>query len=205
MAEAITIELPPEKSYYAGFWRRFLAVCIDLLLSAPFYYGIKALVGPQSWLGEIVFAIVMILAYPAFFSSRLQASPGMFLLKFRITDAEGQRISFGRGVYWIATSLVIWLICFAGIAYLQSQFDLYGIAQLRLSCLQQNIAEEECRHIIAESANNISYTDFMLLIYASLGLFVFLTFIWALSIALPKDKTGFHNLLCGTRFLTGRP
>jgi uncharacterized RDD family membrane protein YckC len=188
MAEVAQIQPPAARSEYAGFWRRFLAVCIDLLLSTPVYYGVKALAGQQG-----------------FFSSRWQASPGMYVLRFRITDAHGARIGFGRGLYWMATSLVMWLICFAGVAYLQSQFDLYGIAQLRLSCLQQNIAEEECRNIIQESANNISYTAFMLLVYASLGLFVFLTFIWALSIALSRDKTGFHNVMCGTRFFKGRP
>lgn len=203
MANASEIAMPANADY-AGFWVRFGAVCIDLLLSAPLYHGLSYLAGPRGWAGEAVFTVLLILAYPLFFSSRWQGSPGMYLFNIRITDAVGNRISFMRGLNWILTSLVVWLLCFAGVLYLQSRFDLIGIAQLELSCFQQNVAFEDCAHEI-ESAAGISFASFSALVDAALGLFVFLTFIWALSIALPKDKTGFHNLICGTRFLKGRP
>jgi uncharacterized RDD family membrane protein YckC len=204
MAEAAQIMEFPEESQYAGFWRRFLAVCIDLTLSAPLYYGMTYAARTYGWLGDTAFSGLLIVAYPLFFSSRWQATPGMYLMNFRITDGQGGRIAFGRGFYWILTSLIMWLICFAGVAYLQSRFDLYGIMQLLFSCHDQNIAQDDCQHEV-EQVVNIPFGSFQALVHASLGLFVFLTFIWALSIALPKDKTGFHNLLCGTRFLKGRP
>ena len=204
MAEAMAMPAQEhERSTYAGFWIRFLSVCIDLLLSAPFYYAAQHLPGKE-WVGDTIYTVAFMLAYAFFFSSRMQGTPGMYLLRFRITDVEGKRISFGRAFYWVITSVVLWLICFAGVVYLQSRFDLYGIAQLEYSCLQQNIAPEDCAQEI-EKVVNISFADFTMLVNASLALFLFLTVIWALSIALPKDKTGFHNLLCGTRFLKGRP
>jgi len=217
--------------HYAGFWVRFLSVCIDLLLCAPIYYGIRFvfdLALAQStgvsmanatvdfagtaakphelyqWWFESGFAILVLALYAGFFSSKWQGSPGMHLLKFRITDIEGRRIGFKRGLLWCVTSVIIWVICFAGIAYLQSRFDLSAIAQIQFSCLEQNIAPDDCLHEI-ESITDIPFTSFLELIYASLALFLFLALIWALSIALPRDKTGFHNLICGTRFLTGRP
>ncbi len=203
MAETMTITAQEQdSSRYAGFWVRFLSVCIDLVLSTPFYLAAGYL-SKKEWVGDTIYTVAFMAAYALFFSSRLQGTPGMYLLKFRITDVAGSRISFRRALYWVVTSMVIWLICFAGIVYLQSRFDLFGIAQLEMSCFQENIGWDDCAHEI-ESAANISFADFQMLVNASLALCVFLLLIWALSIALPKDKTGFHNLLCGTRFLKGR-
>ncbi len=192
-------------SNFAGFWVRFAAVCIDLVLSAPLYYGVEMAFGPQMhWAAESIFIVLAIAAYAFFFSSRWQGTPGMYILQFHICDDEGNRISFGRGIYWIITSFVGWAVCFAGIIYLQAHFDMRAVQDLQASCLDQNVAVDDCRREI-ESLIHIPYANFMELVYASMALFAFLALIWALSIALPKDKTGFHNVLCRTRFLKGRP
>jgi uncharacterized RDD family membrane protein YckC len=205
MAEMAMQSAPiPGQEHYAGFWVRFLSVCVDLLISTPLYYGVMAVLGDYyRWYAEAVFIVFAILYYGFFFSCRWQATPGMRLLKVYITDTHGARISFMRALYWLISSVFLWAICFAGVIYLQSRFDIFAVRDLEMSCIQENIRQADCISEI-ESVINIPFPSFQQLIYASLALFAFMSCIWALSIALPKDKTGFHNLMCGTRFLQGR-
>jgi len=216
-------------AHYAGFWVRFVAACIDLILYTPLYVGMRyafdfgvghmlgAGVADTSidfaggtakpgdiyrWWFEGLFAVVALASYAWFFSAKWQGSLGMYLLKFRITDTEGKRISFMRAFSWCITGTVGWLICCAGILYLQK--DIIAVKDMLVSCQEQNVDVLECIPEI-EKVIGIPYSSFEQLMYAAVGLTFFMFLIWALSIALPKDKTGFHNLICGTRFLRGRP
>ncbi len=189
---------------FAGFWVRFFAVCIDLVLTTPFYVGINLAFGPaHPWMAGGVFIIITIVAYGVFFSSPWQATPGMRILRFYICDAKGEHIGFKRALLWILTSMVGWAVCFGGIVYLDSRFDLRAVQDMLRSCQDNNVAPDDCAREI-ESIINFPFPTFMQMAFASLALFGFLALIWGLSVALPKDKTGFHNLLCGTRFVKGR-
>ena len=198
----------PEKSFdhedYAGFWVRFCAACIDMILYIPFYYGLKLLFGYEyRWWAETLFCVFALVTYSMFFASKFQGSPGMYLMHFHICDTRGQRITLSRAIMWGISGAVGWSFCFAGVIYLQSRFDIFAVNDLLRSCKEENIAMDDCIKEI-EALINIPFANFISLCYSALGLAAFLSFIWALSIALPKDKTGFHNLICGTRFLKGR-
>jgi uncharacterized RDD family membrane protein YckC len=188
--------------HYAGFWVRFVAACIDMALYAPFYFGIKYALGPNhEWLSEGVFGVGALLTYAWFFSSKWQGSPGMFLLKFHICGTEREKIGFWRALLWGVVGTVGWIICCAGILYLQK--DITIVHDMLESCITNNVEMTDCIPEI-EALIRIPYTSFEQLMFAATGLTIFLFFIWGLSIALPKDKTGFHNLICRTRFVKGR-
>lgn len=189
---------------YAGFWVRFFAACIDMIVYTPIYYGIMYVCGDANrWLGETIFFLVALITYAMFFASRIQASPGMYLLTFHVCNTEGKRMSFKHAIVWGIVGSIGWIICFAGVLYMQSRFDIYAVNDLLRSCSEQNIAMDDCVKEI-ESLINIPFSTFMHILYCSIGLAFFLSFIWALSIGMAKDKTGFNNLICHTRFIRGR-
>ena len=193
-----------DNTNYAGFWQRFFAVIIDMAFYTPFYYAAKIGFGEAySWWAEGFFAIFALLTYSWFFSSKMQGSLGMYILKFHICDTAKQRISFLHATIWGITSAIGWAISCAGVVYMMIRFDINAINDITMSCIEENIPSDECIKEI-ESMINIPYSTYENILYTSTGLALFLLFIWALSIALPKDKTGFHNLICRTRFVKGR-
>lgn len=102
---------------YARFWQRFAAAIIDKLITGAFA-GIYAALGGWFYafgtgtagtflVGDALFTIVVIgflicffsfdwLYYAILESSNLQATLGKLALGIRVTDLEGNRISFGR-------------------------------------------------------------------------------------------------------------
>lgn len=196
---------------YAGFWVRFFAGCVDLAIYAPLYYGIlyeSAILTHHTgssidWWGQSVFLLTALFTYPFFLANKWQASPGMYLFNFHICTPHGQRITYTRAFIWGIVGSIGWVICCAGVIYVQSHFDLYVIRDLMVSCTEQNVAPEDCNKEI-ETIVNMPFVNFIQILSASLILMIFLLLIWALSIGLAKDKTGFNNLLCGTRFVKGR-
>jgi uncharacterized RDD family membrane protein YckC len=94
--------MPVEKLIYAGFWIRMLAFVIDLAITATlailFVISRSAQANPQetAWL---YWMWVIVIGWPYFAvteSSNWQASPGKRLLGLRVSDLNGNRISFGR-------------------------------------------------------------------------------------------------------------
>ncbi|UCH63264.1 MAG: RDD family protein [Fidelibacterota bacterium] len=82
---------------YAGFWRRFAAVCIDgSVIIFALYYMQAFLLYEMS----IIVAITSIPLTWSYFSgmesSPLQATIGKMAVGIYVTDLQGQRISFGR-------------------------------------------------------------------------------------------------------------
>lgn len=92
---------------YAGFWRRVVSYFIDgLILFVPLVIVIALVVtaisgsaGTQSGSSPLVWPIALLgvwLYFALFERSHLQATPGKLALGLRVTDAEGERIGFGR-------------------------------------------------------------------------------------------------------------
>lgn len=75
---------------YAGFWRRALALIVDLIFVAIISM-LLALFGISSYALGI---LIGFLYQPVFESSRLQGSPGKNLMGLKVTDLQGQRITF---------------------------------------------------------------------------------------------------------------
>lgn len=109
----VPLEQPLEQSSYrvqpfdlrpmehAGLFKRFLAGVIDLAVLWTISYGIGLLfgflIGPSIW-GSIIATFVGVGYICGFQSSSWQATFGMKLLKIRLTDYQGERVSFLRAV-----------------------------------------------------------------------------------------------------------
>lgn len=205
----VTFETPeyndPLAGRYAGYWLRFFAAVIDLVIYTPLYFAVKVGLGVNHALAsEIIFSLFALLTYAAFFSSVLQASPGMYLLKFHVTDEHGGRISYAKALKWGVVSSIGIMLCCVGLFYMEYRFGMTAVNQLMMSCVEENLRMEDC---IAEAESMIGfpYNTFLMMQGASVLLALFLMVVWSLSIALAKDKAGFHNLICHTRFIKGRP
>lgn len=77
---------------YAGFWKRFVAAVIDLLI---LIIPIFALNWALPFAGSL---ILCILYYPVFESSPLQATPGKYWMGLKVLGENGQTLSFPRAV-----------------------------------------------------------------------------------------------------------
>ncbi|MEA1897808.1 MAG: RDD family protein [Bacteroidota bacterium] len=118
--------LTPEKKevQYAGFWLRFVAYLIDdlilgfvgFLVSLPFIGGIvfsaigigecadldeKTFLGIAGIIGSVFGLVVVVIAmgwlyYALMESSKTQATLGKMALSLKVTDLDGNPISFGR-------------------------------------------------------------------------------------------------------------
>ena len=191
-------------SDYAGFGVRFLALIIDAVFFVPYYYAIKYIAGNSYQIfAEAFYVISGTIIYALCFASKFQGTLGMYIMNFHICDTEGKKISFLRAIIWQVVCYLGVAICFGGIIYLQTRFDIFSVQDMMNSCKQWNVSISDCNKEI-EGVIGIPFESFVQLCIASLALAAFLSFIWILSIALPKDKTGFHNLICHTRFVNGR-
>jgi uncharacterized RDD family membrane protein YckC len=195
----------PLAGKHAGFWLRFVAGAIDLAIYTPLYIVIRGLFGHNHILmAIIVFDIFAISTYAAFFSSKWHASPGLKLLGIYVVDRQGQFISYGQSLKWGIISAVGFIFCCAGLVYMQYRFDLTGVLQLVRSCKEEQLLLEDC---IAEVNNiiDVPFETFTMMLQAASLLTAFLLLVWSLSVALTRDKSGFHNLICNTRFIKGKP
>jgi len=102
----VVSEEPP--TYYAGFWRRFVAAVIDDIIIISFIFGfMMALLGTQRISIALIITCVLgivlnWLYFTLFESSSKQATFGKMALGIIVTDLSGNRISFGRANvrYW---------------------------------------------------------------------------------------------------------
>ena len=102
---------------YAGFWKRFAAAIVDKLITGAFagiyaafggwFYFFSMGTADTSFVGDAFYATVVIgflvcffsfdwLYYAIMESSNLQATLGKLALGIKVTDLEGNRITFGR-------------------------------------------------------------------------------------------------------------
>ena len=111
---------------YAGFWRRLVAYLIDYLIIGAGAFAVGFLIGIVAgvagadvnggWLVAIyVITIAGYYLYYAFMeSSANQATVGKIALGLKVTDEEGNRISFGRALGRTVAKILSALILFMG-------------------------------------------------------------------------------------------
>ena len=111
---------------YAGFWRRLVAYLIDYLIIGAGAFAVGFLIGIVAgvagadvnggWLVAIyVITIAGYYLYYAFMeSSANQATVGKIALGLKVTDEEGNRISFGRALSRTVAKILSALILFMG-------------------------------------------------------------------------------------------
>jgi uncharacterized RDD family membrane protein YckC/tetratricopeptide (TPR) repeat protein len=108
--EALRAQRP--RSPYAGFWRRFAAMLIDVTILAVFWFLADMLVvamfypfthvPPAAETTGPIFAVLLViffcLYFPLFESSKKQATWGKMALGVVVTGLDGKRISFARAL-----------------------------------------------------------------------------------------------------------
>ena len=104
---------------YSGFWRRFVAYVIDnILLSVVFWLLVLVLggiAGDGGVFGAYTLAAIgWLLYYAAMESSSIQATVGKMALGIKVTDLEGNRISFGRALGRNLAKIISVLIFYIG-------------------------------------------------------------------------------------------
>lgn len=101
---------------YGGFWKRFIAYFIDLLVSYILIFIIMIIFGhfaeqrgheiatidnffvEKQFLFNVTCMTALVLYYVLFECSPLQATPGKLCLGMRVTTMELQTVSFGRSL-----------------------------------------------------------------------------------------------------------
>lgn len=189
---------------YAGFWVRVMAAIIDLLLFTPLYIAFKFALPQSTLIAEVIFTTVALIAYTWFFASRHQASPGMRAMNIHIRTRWGTRLSYARALWWGVTGMAGWALALAGVIYLMVNYDLDAINATVYSESFQTLAPEE-KVAQFEALTGLSFEVFYRWVLIAWGILIVLCTVWSLSIGLSKEKAGFHNLICQTRFVKGRP
>lgn len=187
---------------YAGFWERFAACVIDMILFTPVYLLLMWVFRDIPTIGGSIFVILALLFYAWFFSSTWQGTPGMHWMKIHICSVEGKRLTFLHALTWGLVSAAFVTLCFSGILYVENRFDLAQIQAWMMQDIQMDGALD-LRGL--EMLLGIPIDQFQRLLIFSLLVFIGLSVIWILSVVLPKNKAGFHNVICRTRFVEGRP
>lgn len=127
---------------YAGFWRRFLAAFIDIIILSVVWTIIFEIVGnlssvdpmsfyeygysvayeldPEIVIWQFVVALATWIYYAAFESSSRQATLGKMALGIVVTDYEGERISFAKATGRYFSKIISATILFIG--YIMAAF-----------------------------------------------------------------------------------
>lgn len=104
---------------FTGFWRRFVSYILDAIIMWVVFGSLELMFGIKAWqltpspeevsstMGlRMVFGVLSLASNWLYFtmmeSSKYQGTVGKIALSLRVTDLEGNRISFGRanGRYW---------------------------------------------------------------------------------------------------------
>jgi uncharacterized RDD family membrane protein YckC len=108
------------ESPYAGFWRRFAAIIIDGLVVGIPLGIIFAPFGGNNFNGSgyTGFGLLRSLVFLAYFalmeSSSYQATLGKMALGIKVTDIDGNKLTFGRALGRNAAKFISTIICFIG-------------------------------------------------------------------------------------------
>lgn len=157
--------LPTENTEvrYAGFWLRFVAFILDdlllgivgFLVSLPFIGGIvfsalgisenpdaaeNIAMGVMGILGSIIGMILVIfvlkwLYYALMESSKRQATLGKMALGLKVTDMDGNRISFGRATGRYFGKIISGMIIYIGYILAGLTEKKQALHDLMASCL----------------------------------------------------------------------
>lgn len=136
---------------YAGFWKRFAAFFIDMLILVVlgglaggilgFLYGASTGTAEGAeFVGQIAGTLAGWIYYAAFESSEKQATLGKMALSIKVTDMDGNRIGFGRATgrhFAKIISGIILLIGYLMVAFTQKK---QGLHDMMAGCLVVNKA-----------------------------------------------------------------
>ena len=121
---------------YAGFWKRLLASIIDVLVTMVPMLIVTSIIGEVS--SNILSVLVGWLYFALMESSNYQGTLGKLALGIKVTDMEGQPISFGRasGRHFAKfISSIILCIGYLMVAFTEKK---QGLHDMMASCLVVN-------------------------------------------------------------------
>ncbi len=96
---------------YAGFWLRFVAIFIDSLILVIPMVLVYAVFSDLGWFVNIV---LIWLYYASMESSEKQATLGKLAMGIKVTDLQGNQISFGRATGRHFAKMISGLTLFIG-------------------------------------------------------------------------------------------
>lgn len=95
---------------YSSFGKRFLAYIVDAALVFILSLIINRVIPYIGWIISLCFSF---LYYTMFICSEAQATPGKFLVKIKVTDIEGNRLTVKKSILrFFASWLSGLLLCF---------------------------------------------------------------------------------------------
>jgi uncharacterized RDD family membrane protein YckC len=122
---------------YAGFWVRVFAFWLDCLVLGAIFGLIGWLLGVSKWdeAHPQAMLILMWLYFAGMESSRWQATLGKKALDIRVTDLEGNRISFLRAAARNLAKYFSLVILFVGVLMIPFTKRKQGLHDLIARCL----------------------------------------------------------------------
>ncbi len=135
---------------YAGFWKRFAAFIIDFIITMiggliiGVVFGIAMVTGghddPETLesAGNLLGILVMWIYFAVMESSAKQGTLGKMALGIKVTDLEGNRISFGRASGRYFGKIISWLILFIGFIMVAFTKKKQGLHDMIAGCLVVN-------------------------------------------------------------------
>ena len=186
----------------AGFWRRFVAFNLDLTIFSPLYLVIALFIDYRSVWADGIFYTTLLLVYAAMFSSKWQASPGMRCMHVYAVTKEGYELSFLHALVWGAIAGVCLLLCIGPLYLIPNSYDGEAAMQALSSIGSTGIVDLD--DPMLTKAFGMPPMEYMAKVVFGIGFSLIASTVWALTIALSRNKTGIHNLLCGTRIVKGR-
>lgn len=97
---------------YAGFWKRFVAWLIDTVIYAVIY-GILFAIKLQAI--AVIFALAYFFVYyPYMESADYQGTLGKILIGIKVTDLDGNKVSFGRSLGRNVAKIISAIILYIG-------------------------------------------------------------------------------------------
>lgn len=141
---------------YAGFWNRFAAAIIDglitsagtLLLLGPLYAGLfislmddmgepdfQTILPAAEPIGNLVSLVAGWLYYSLMESSRFQGTLGKMAVQIKVTDLEGNRVSFGRATGRYFGKFLSGVLLLAGFIMVAFTEKKQGLHDIMAGCL----------------------------------------------------------------------
>jgi uncharacterized RDD family membrane protein YckC len=135
---------------YAGFWKRVAAYFIDAVVLNIGFWGIGTpllfggfAAGEGVAMVVLMLVILLSLIVPWLYFAMMESSPkqatlGKLALNIRVTDLQGQRISFGRasGRFW--GKIISGLTCYIGLIMAAFTERKQALHDMMASCLVVN-------------------------------------------------------------------
>ncbi len=189
-------------SVYAGFWRRFAALLIDLLLMLPVYLLMRNL-GLGTYVADLVNLVLITVAYTLFLASRWQATPGMRLMRVMGVDVQHERLALPRIVGWCALSVALILVV---LAPMLSVLPTAETDEINKKVIEAKFAGKDPLSVFDgyTSEQVTAYAEHNERLRKRMPITLLLGFAWIATIVVGKQKAGIHNTLVGVRFVKGR-